>query len=383
MTRFIHIADVHLGAKFTYLEGDRQVERCEDLFDSFSRAVDFAVSPDNNIDGVIIAGDLFDVANPDPALVRKVQKEFKKLQDGGKITVLTPGTHDPSIYPESVYYKYQFPGIIMLNSPNPDNPVVKAINNVDFYFYGMEYHPIHSRLPLEPFRQKGGSGFHIALLHCSFAPSAHWEVDSSYLPVEREFFEKSDMDYFALGHYHNFAQFQFGKTTAVYPGTLEGRSFHEQGQRFLVTVNFIGPGRIEVEKIPWNRKTMTTLELDVGKYGFQTNQEIIRAISEKTRDGSNLLLKVRLTGISDFIADVSLIKESLEQDYFYISVEDELSYLEPSKMEVLARENSIRGLFVRKLLVKMHGADERERAVLQNAMKTVMAHMKGGEQVAV
>ena len=63
MVRLLHLADLHLGAKFKSL-GEKSVTRREDLSEAFKRAIDFALEEKNKIDAVLFAGDTFDSHNP-------------------------------------------------------------------------------------------------------------------------------------------------------------------------------------------------------------------------------------------------------------------------------------------------------------------------------
>ena len=62
--KIIHCSDIHLGASMrTHLSIDKARKRQEELLATFSRMVNFATT--NNIDGVIIAGDLLDTGECD------------------------------------------------------------------------------------------------------------------------------------------------------------------------------------------------------------------------------------------------------------------------------------------------------------------------------
>ncbi len=85
MIRCLHLADLHLGwspddrtSLLIKSESGRQ-ER-----DSvFETAVNWAIDPENGIDFVIIAGDLFETHTPDPALVEYVLSLLRRLEGAG------------------------------------------------------------------------------------------------------------------------------------------------------------------------------------------------------------------------------------------------------------------------------------------------------------
>ena len=82
MVRIAHIADVHLGIPCNYL-GNRASEREKDFLLSFERVINFCCTPENRIDALIIAGDLFDTFDPPSELVGFVQRNISKLNQCG------------------------------------------------------------------------------------------------------------------------------------------------------------------------------------------------------------------------------------------------------------------------------------------------------------
>ena len=59
--KFIHCADIHLDSKMeTNLSSQKAKERKKEILNTFERMVAYAV--ENNVKGIIIAGDMFDTA---------------------------------------------------------------------------------------------------------------------------------------------------------------------------------------------------------------------------------------------------------------------------------------------------------------------------------
>jgi len=230
MVRFIHLADLHLGARPAYL-GERADERSRDFEAAFKRAVDFACDPSNAIDLVLIAGDLFDSHNPEERLVALAESQFQRIADAGIRAVLISGTHDSYRYPDCIYRMRTFPGVDLLNDPNIAKPHTIAIRDVPVHLYGMSWDPRVSRPPYDEFKRQDLPGIHIALLHGSIKGNPEWELESRDIPLSLEQLGQTGMHYVALGHYHNFREERPGGVTVVYPGTLEGRKFGENGPK--------------------------------------------------------------------------------------------------------------------------------------------------------
>jgi len=378
MPRFLHLADLHLNAPFTFLGEEKQVIRSKDLEYAFTRAVDFAVDPDNRIDGVWIAGDLFDMIDPPDDLVYRIKSEIERLSRGNVDVILVPGTHDPSIYPESVYRKHTFSGLTILNNYNIGEPVRLRYGDRDFFFYGFEYHPIHSNPPFGKFRKIESPGVHIAIIHGSLMISNHWNISDSHVPLYPEDLEKTGMDYIALGHYHNFMEEKIGKSLVVYPGTLEGKKFSESGERYLVVVEF-GHNTISLEKIPWNRRVFQNLEINIDTEPVENEMDIVKIIQNLSDSGDNILIRVKLRGVSEFIINSDFIRRVVSHKFFHFEIEDETDILDSMALESIASEKTVRGLFVRNILGKLMDADEREERVLKKALKLAMVKLQGGE----
>ena len=382
MARFLHLADLHLGAKFAFLEPDKQDLRRKDQQDAFIRAVDYALDTNNKINAVWIVGDLFDMIEPPDNLVELVEEQFWRLADKGIEIFLVPGTHDPSIYPESVYRKKHFSGVTFLNQYNMGEPVRKRYDEQDFYFYGFEYHPIYSKPPFGKIQKKEAPGFHVALIHGSLLLSNHWKSDDAYIPLDPEHLAETGIDYFALGHYHNFMEEKLGQSLVVYPGTLEGRKFNETGDRFLVVVEFEN-NKVQLQKIPWNKRLMAVMELDMSGDTIENEVDIIKALKTYADLGKNILLKVKITGSTEFIVPVDKILNEMTPEFFYIDIQDHTELIDSRAMERVAAERSVRGLFVRKILGKLMDADEREKKLLTNALRLAMIRMQGGESLEI
>jgi DNA repair exonuclease SbcCD nuclease subunit len=384
MPRFIHMADLHLDARMGYLPEEKQQVRKKELLDAFGRAVDFACDSRNGIDGVIVAGDLFDTATPPQELVRQVSYQFERLEVSGIDAFVVPGTHDSSIYPGSIFRRHPFPGVTLMRDPNVQTPVTREYDGIPFYFYGMEFHPLLSKKPYGSFHALSADGVHIAVIHGSLMEKNHWQAQDIHVPLSPDDLAESGMDYVALGHYHNFAQHQLGRVMAVYPGSPEGTRFAEAGERYLVVVNISGPGQVMVEKIPWSRRTFMEWEIDLAREGMESERDIIdRIMGRAAGEGERLLLRVRLTGSREFPVSLELLRREPERVFFHFQVEDETTMIDSEVITGLARERSVRGLFVRKMLDRIAVAQGRDRQVLSFALKTALKEMQGDEAVEV
>ncbi|MEG0843893.1 MAG: exonuclease SbcCD subunit D C-terminal domain-containing protein [Romboutsia sp.] len=85
--KFIHTSDWHLGKN---LEGKSRLEEQERFCDDFIKKVD-----ENNIDMVIIAGDIYDTSNPPAQAEKLFYRTISKLSNNGaRCILIICGNHD-------------------------------------------------------------------------------------------------------------------------------------------------------------------------------------------------------------------------------------------------------------------------------------------------
>ncbi|MBE6071398.1 MAG: exonuclease SbcCD subunit D [Clostridium butyricum] len=85
--RILHTGDWHLGKN---LEGQSRMDEQEQFLNDFVKIVE-----DNNIDLIMIAGDIYDSSNPPARAERMFYDTLKRLsQNGERLTLVIAGNHD-------------------------------------------------------------------------------------------------------------------------------------------------------------------------------------------------------------------------------------------------------------------------------------------------
>jgi len=105
--RFLHLADVHLGASFPWL-GERGAAHRKRLRQTFSDVVLQATNSGVNL--VLIAGDLFASSHPHPELTEFVIAQFARLTTSGVEIVIAAGEAD-ALDAQGVYAGGAFDGV--------------------------------------------------------------------------------------------------------------------------------------------------------------------------------------------------------------------------------------------------------------------------------
>jgi len=361
--RLMHLADLHLGAPLSHL-GEKAATRSQELESAFVRALEMA--PEKEIHAVVIAGDLFDSFDPPRDLVARVRAAFEKVNASGIAVILLPGTHDSHRYSRCVYRQAEFPGVDVLMDPG--KPILKNLNGRDVYFYGFSGGR-KKDADATAFRRGPEDGLHVALVHGPVLEAAHWGSSPRDFPLSRNDIEESGFDYVALGHYHNFREFRFGKTTAVYPGTLEGLKFGEEGDRYLVTAEINDDGVI-IEKTSHNSRALAQISIDLSAGGIESADELVAAVEKQT--DPEAILKVVLRGATDFIPAPEELESRLSERFFHVEISDDTTIVESGMIRSISNESTVRGIFARKMLKLMDESGEAERPTAELALRLGM-----------
>jgi len=363
MIRLLHLADLHLGAKPSYL-GTRSLERSNDFFRAFEKAVSFAINPTNNINVVVIAGDFFDSSRPSPKCLESTIKQLRKLKAANIPTIVVPGNHDSFSMPGSIYSDKDSPLnelIYFPDSPNPKHFCEFIINGSIVHFYGMIWDPKLSSPPYDQFRTETNEGYHIAVLHSTLINARFQDLHSRDIPLNLDELAKTGMDYIALGHIHSPQEFKAGNIPVVYPGTLEGKrlSPSETGKRYLHIVTLEKGKHHSIEKLVWNNKTIILKKINIEKNAINNQEELIKYIRSEFAS-EKYILKLELTGVSPFSLNEEEITNKLANDFFFIRIIDNSDLFDSVLIDSWESENTIRGLFVRKLQALMKDAHNKQ-----------------------
>ena len=183
--RFIHLADVHLGAV-----PDRgcswSSRREEEIWETFRRVI--AGIRENPVDLLFIAGDLF---HRQPLLreLKEVNNLFSSIPDTR--VYLMAGNHD--YLKENCFYRgFQWSSNVFFFEKE-ELTCVKD-EKLDVYIYGLSYEHQEIEEPLyDSASPRAEEGIHILLAHGG---------DAKHIPVNMGAVSGAGFDYIALGHLH-------------------------------------------------------------------------------------------------------------------------------------------------------------------------------------
>lgn len=275
MIRFIHLADVHLGAV-----PDRGCpwsrEREEEIWETFRRMI--ASISKNPVDLLFIAGDLF---HRQPLLreLKEVNYLFSTIPDT-QVFVMA-GNHD-YLAQDSFYRTFQWePNVVFFGSESP--AVVKA-KGLDAWVTGLSYEHREIREPVyDSLKPEMQDGFHVLLAHGG---------DESHIPMDMTALAASGFDYIALGHIHKPQTLM--RDRMAYSGALEPIDRNDMGEHGYVEGRFEN-GQVRTKFVPFACRSYQKLILTVREDSTQFSLEEMMKMDIMKRGGKNIY-KVVLQG---------------------------------------------------------------------------------------
>ncbi len=356
--KILHCADIHIGAAESFLNERAESRRAETLI-TFENIINTAKQ--NAVDIMLIAGDLFNSNNIEKSFINRVFDCMASVPDI-KI-VIAAGNHDP----------------LNFNSPYkttslPNN--VFVLDNKDCF---VEFTDLNTRVYGKSFKEvymQGVSIFSIQPddnfinLMCIHG-ELHSDLGSDYNSITNGFIQNSSMDYIALGHVHKRSDIsKIGNTYLSYCGCPEGQGFDELGEKG-VYLGEVSKDVCNLKFIPTAKRMHIAEKLDIS--GYETAAEIADFILNylKEKHGETYtenLYKIIIEGQLQEGVDISMpqITSRLNNAVYFAKVKDKTEI--KIDFDTLANEQSLKGVFVKKMLQKISNADISEKEILKSAL---------------
>jgi DNA repair protein SbcD/Mre11 len=313
--RFLHLADLHLDSPFAGRTARLRTRLREAARQALSTAVSVAL--EEELDALLIAGDLLDGEDLSFATERHLMAELGRLEEGGVQVVYVTGNHDPGMRGGAVSRVPWPEGIRVIDGPEPvaveirrDGETVGVVTGAGHPSnrFGEDLSRAFPR-PRGPLPQVG-------LLHTQVGGATGEGEHHRYAPSELARLERSGHHYWALGHIH-LRQELSAIPSIHYPGNLQGRSPRETGAKGGLLVDLSTPGApgvefVELAPTRWERLRVQGLE------SLQRIEEVVRRVEEAWREvrdedpgrpGTDWLVRVELAGPSPIVRDLESEEE--------------------------------------------------------------------------
>lgn len=327
--KFIHTADLHLGAKpdSIYPWG---AAREKEVLQSFYRVID--ICNEQEADLLLIAGDLF---HRQPLLreLKETSYYFSKLKKTR--VVIIAGNHD-YINSRSNYTGFDWGDHVhMLSEASLDSIYFEDINTE---VYGLSY---HSRFITEPLYDTVRPGceerINILLAHGG---------NEKDIPIDKNKLQSSGFDYIALGHIHKPHIFS---ERMAYSGSLEPLDKTDTGKRGYIQGEIdktVDTSTVSIDFKPSAAREYVKLELSV--HPGMTNGALSDAIQDQIKEyGNENIYLLSLIGVRD--TDIVFREEDFKKLGNVIEVTDDT--VPDYDFETLYQENqdNIIGLYIKRI----------------------------------
>ena len=305
--RFSHLGDCHLGSW-------KQPELQELNFQSFQYAIDKSIS--EQVDFVLVAGDLFDSAYPPVEILKRAFGEFRKLKEAKIPCFMIAGSHDYSVSGKTFLDVLEKAGFCEMckyqeikdEQGNTQKIILNPINYKGFDIFG--YPGKKSGLEVHDLKKieiPESNNFRILMIHTSIKEAI------GSLPIESiALNELPKADYYAMAHLHiNFHEQSQHQTPAIYSGALFPNSFQEledigTGSFYIVNVE----GFTEPKKQNVKIKEVLPFKIEITN-SLTATQQIIEEINKHEIQDKIILL--RLHGILDQGTNADIDYEKIKQ----------------------------------------------------------------------
>ncbi len=293
--RFVHAADLHLGAPFKRVQAaDARVR--DALLEASTVAlggiVDLCI--DRDVDFLALAGDVFDSPSPHPSAQHAFRRAMERLDASGIPVYMTRGNHDPG---DGRYDWVDLPGNVHVFASDAVERVAhEREGRVSCAVYGWSF-PSREVLDnvAKRFVREADDSIAVGLLHANVGDREGWDP---YAPCSVADLRAAGMEYWALGHIHVPEVVSPESPVVVYPGSPQGLDPGETGARGCFVVD-VGPGFATPEFVPvapirWERAVIDLSEVSDGD---GVRNAIVAACDEVRADARGpVILRIRLVG---------------------------------------------------------------------------------------
>lgn len=273
--RFMHIADVHLGAApdHGYVWSK---DRGRELWETFRQCI--ADANEKKVDLLLIAGDLFH-RQPQPRELKEVNYLFSTLEN--TVVALIAGNHD-CLSPGSAYLNYPWnENVVCLFSSECERVRLPELKTE---IYGFSYYQQEITAPMyDHIAAEKGDYFKILLAHGG---------DARHIPISREKLSNAGFDYIALGHIHK--PQVFIRNLAMYAGALEPIDCNDTGAHGYI-LGEVQRKKVKLSFVEKARRQYRSIEVPITEQDttFSVREKIAETVQ---REGSQHIYRVALTG---------------------------------------------------------------------------------------
>ena len=219
--KFIHTADLHIGSKINVRINNLSstiVQRVNNSLDELSQ-----YAKNNDIEVIVIAGDLFDSKNMSISTINSILNTINNYPNIYYLYAL--GNHDKVNFLSN----FELPKNLIIFNKDYEMITIHDVNFIGVNFYNDSVLDKYKNIPSLDSDKKN-----VLIIHGEIYSGDKIEAKKINL---KKFIEKN-INYLALGHIHmNSVNILDGNGVYVYPGCLFARGFDELGKKGFYLVD--------------------------------------------------------------------------------------------------------------------------------------------------
>ncbi len=363
MIKFIHAADFHLDTPFRALPPDKAAERRSEQRELLSRLIGLAA--EEKCDLVLLPGDLFD---GERVYYETAQALARALGSLNVPVFISPGNHDPYAA-RSPYVTFRWPeNVHIFTAPNMESVSLPGLSAV---VHGCAFtSKIRDDDPLAGFSVPDDGNIHLLCVHGDVGNRT-----GRYAPIDPAGLAATGAHYAALGHIHMASGLQRALSVPwAYPGCPEGRGFDETGEKGVLC-GTVSRQSMDLRFVPLCKRRYEIKTVDVGG----NPEDALKSALPAAPVGD--ICRILLTGESGpeglNLAPLEAMASPL---YYSVALRDETRV----RRDLWDRteEDTLAGLFLQGMRRRLASCgEEKERAVLEDAVRFGLAALERGEDI--
>lgn len=356
--KILHCADLHIGAVESSL-GVLALRRQAETLITFEKIISLA--KENDVDLLLIAGDLFNSNNVDTSIINRCFECFEEISNV-KI-IFAAGNHDP-LNAASPFVTRELPkNVYVLDTTDS----VIEFKDINTRVYGKSFKEVYMQGSTNFSLDTDNSFINLMCIHGEL----RGDLGSDYNSITSEFIKSSGMDYIALGHIHKRSDIgKVGNTFVSYPGCPEGQGFDELGEKG-VYMGEISKGVCQLQFVPTAKRMHLAESVNVS--GLSTANDIADGVVYELKQKysatfADNIYKITLVGSinDDTVISVPEISSRLNDILYFAKVLDKTETA--TDFNALAQEKSLKGIFVKNMLARINNAPDDQKVLLKSAL---------------
>jgi len=304
---FIHCADLHLDSP---LRGLRRIEHAPDIQHATRKSLEkmIQLALDEQIQFMIIAGDLYDGDWPDYHTGLFFSAQMRRLEAANIPVFLVYGNHDAQ---SQISKQLRLPkNVHVFDSKTPETHHIQHLN-VALHGQSFAVRDVRDNLAITyPCAEKGF--LNIGVLHTALTGR---EGHANYAPCALDDLKSKDYHYWALGHVHQYEEICHDPWV-VYSGNIQGRHSRETGKKGCVLVHVRNQHISSVKHHALHHILWHQIDLDVSE--CLDDDGLLNQFEHELQklDPAQGIVRVNLTGETPLHHHLKAYSDALTAEFF-------------------------------------------------------------------